>query len=98
MRATDKRRMTHTGQLDVVQELPYAAYHPLLCHTQMPLTQFRHAYSPPSSRFSPRPLKCLSPGKQLSISLLAGAIAVVRQGTKQPSAARLRWKSVCRTT
>ena len=37
-------------------------------------------------------------GTRISVSLSSGAIAVVREGTKQSSVARPRWESVCRTT
>src|SRR5215467_13979483 len=46
VRATNKRRMTHSGQFDVVQELPGAAYHPIVGHAPLPLTCFCHDRSP----------------------------------------------------
>src|SRR4030095_5413286 len=53
MRATDKRCMTQTGQLDVVQKLPSAAHHSIVCLAPLSLTCFCHDRSPPDSADTP---------------------------------------------
>jgi hypothetical protein len=53
MRATDKRCMTQTGQLDIVQKLPSAAHHSIVCHAPLSLTCFCHDRSPPDSADTP---------------------------------------------